>query len=101
MGQNQTMDNWKKIEPGVWKPEKDGDEFIGVLVKSELSTKYDKNYIYSFETKEGHTIVYGSAVLDDKMKYVKVGQAVKIVFKGMQKNAKKQDTKIFEVSVKD
>jgi hypothetical protein len=36
-------------------------------------------------------------VLDDRMKFVKVGDKVKIVFKGMVKNRNGQDVKIFEV----
>ena len=25
------MDDWKTIEPGIWKPEKQGDAIIGIL----------------------------------------------------------------------
>jgi len=29
------MDEWKAIEPGVWKPQKEGDQIVGVLVNKE------------------------------------------------------------------
>lgn len=94
------METWNKIEPNVWKPEKAGDEIVGVLIHSEATGKFD-NTAYHLEVKEGDEIkqfvVFGTTVLNDRMKYVKNGQRVKITFKGLVKNSKGQDTKIFEV----
>jgi hypothetical protein len=89
-----------KIEPNVWKPEKSGDEITGVLIGKEDSKKYE-NKVYHLETKVGslveQKVVFGTTVLDDRMGYIKVGDTVKIVFKGTVKNSKQQDTKVFEV----
>jgi len=92
--------DFEPIEPNVWKPEKDGDEIMGVLVSSEPSPRYD-NKVYHLEVKEDEKttqkVVFGTTVLDDRMSYIKVGDVVKIIFKGIQKNQKGQDVKIFQV----
>lgn len=90
-------DEYIKVEPGVWKPTNVGDSIEGVLVDVQKSNKYDSN-IYHLETPDGKQVaIFGTTVLCDKMNYVKTGEQFKIVFKGAQKNAKGQDTKIFEV----
>lgn len=100
---------FRKIEPGVWKAENEGDEIIGKLVKIGESTKYKTakgpTKVYHLEVtndKTGETenkVVFGSAVLDDRMSFVEIGQIVKITFVKMDQNKKGQDTKIYDVSV--
>jgi len=93
---------FQKIEPGIWKPENDGDMIVGKLLRVEDSKSF-KNKVYALEIAEGldteQKIVFGSTVLDDRMSFVHTGDIVKIVFKGTQKNKKGQDTKVFEVLV--
>jgi hypothetical protein len=97
--------NFKKIEPGIWKPEKKGDELVGLLVGSDDSNKYDsKVYHLEVEGEDGkanQTVVFGTAVLDDRMRFVKPGQTVKIVYQGTEPNKKGQDTKMFDVLIAD
>jgi hypothetical protein len=33
------MDQWKTIEPGVWRPKKTGDSIVGILVNKEPRKK--------------------------------------------------------------
>lgn len=91
---------FKKIEPNVWKPEEKGDEIEGVLIRVQESSQFG-NKVYNLEVDEEGTliqkVVFGTTVLDDRMAYVKEGAKIKIVFCGVQKNKKGQDTKIFEV----
>jgi len=91
---------FEKIEPGIWKAEKEGDEIVGVLVRVQDSSKFD-NKVYHLEVKkeEGteQFVVFGTKVLDDRMSYIHEGDIVKIVYKGIEKNLKGQPTKIFEV----
>lgn len=90
---------FKKIEPNVWKPEKEGDMIEGKLIKVEPSIQYSSQ-IYSLETKtNGHVIVFGTTILDDKMCYVKVGDVIRIVYMGNKPSAKGQPTKMFDVFV--
>jgi hypothetical protein len=90
-------EEWKKIEPNVWKPENDGDEIEGVLISVEPETGTFKSTIYHLEKGEEQWAVWGTTVLDDRMQYVHVGEKFKIIYKGLQKNTKGQDVKIFEV----
>ena len=91
---------WETIEPGIWKPEKEGDTIEGVLIGKEADRGSFGSYIYNIETVAGqHLGVWGSTVLDDRMKYVPVGSRIRIVFKGIERNAKGQPIKIFAVQV--
>ena len=96
---------FRKIEPGVWKAEEEGDEIIGKLVKVGESSRYGKGKTYHLEvenTETGKTenkVVFGSTVLDDRMSFVNIGDYCKIQFVKVDKNKKGQDVKIYEVSV--
>ena len=94
------MDEWKTIEPGVWKPEKDGDNIIGVLVNKEPKDEQaGLSARYYLENENGMFFVWGSTVLDDRMQYVKVGQKIKITFEGKTKNKRGQNVNLFRVEV--
>jgi len=95
-----TMDEWKTIEPGVWKPENAGDNIIGILVNKEPKdeiTGYSAKYY--LDTKTGMFFLWGSAVLDDRMQYAKVGNKVRITFEGRTKNKRNQHVNLFKVEV--
>ena len=94
------MDNWKPIEPNVWKPQAQGECIIGVLVNKEpkdentgLSAKYQ------IENEEGMFLIWGGAVLDDRMQYVKIGSKVRITYEGKTKNKRNQVVNLFKVEV--
>lgn len=94
------MDEWKTIEPGVWKPENEGDQIVGFLIHKEL--RDDKSGLsarYYLENKDGKYLVWGSAVLEDRMQYVKVGEKVRITFEGKTKNKRNQDVNLYKVEV--
>ena len=91
---------WKTIEPGVWKPQEEDDSIEGVLVNkvprdeaNNLSAKY---YI---ENKEGMFLVWGSAILEDRMQYVKISEEVRITYHGEGKNKKGQKINLYKVDV--
>lgn len=91
---------WKTIEPGVWKPQEEEDSIEGVLVNkvardenNNLSAKY---YI---DNKEGMFLVWGSAILEDRMQYVKVGELVRITYHGQDTNKKGQKINLYKVEV--
>jgi len=96
------MDQWKTIEPVVWKPIKEGDNIIGVLINKEpkdentgMSAKY---YI---ENEQGMSFAWGSTVLDDRMQYANIGQKIRITYEGKTKNKRGQDVNLFKVEVSD
>lgn len=89
---------WKTIDPGTWKPEKEGDSIEGVLIDKTPKTA-DVGAKYHIENQDGMFLVWGSAILDDRMKYVNVGDEVRVVFKGKAKNKKGQDVNLYDVAV--
>lgn len=94
------MEEWKIIEPNVWKPEKEGDNITGVLVNEQPADPTKQlSARYSIENSEGQHLVWGSAVLDDRMKYVNVGQKVRITFLGRKDINKGQQLKLYKVEV--
>lgn len=91
---------YKEIDPSMWKPENDGDFVEGILVKKEEGVGENKSMLYNLETSEGLKTVWGSAILDSRMTFVKVGAKVKITFKGLaEKTTGKNPAKIFKVEV--
>jgi len=96
------MDTWKTIEPGAWKPKKEGDYIIGVLVnKAPKDEQTGLSARYYLENLDGTFFVWGCAVIDDRMQYVKVGQKVKITFEGKTKNKRNQDVNLYKVEVSE
>lgn len=96
------MDKWKTIEPGVWKPEKEGDNIIGVLInKAPKDEQSGLSARYYLENQEGTFFVWGCAVIDDRRQYAKIGQKVRITFEGKIKNKRNQDVNLYKVEVSD
>ena len=94
------MDKWTTIEPSVWKPEKEGDNIIGILVNKELKDEQSGlSARYYLETKDGMSFVWGCAVLDDRMQYVKVGAKVRITYEGVTKNKRNQKVNLYKAEV--
>lgn len=90
----------KEINPEIWKPERDGDFIEGVLVNKEPEVGENKSWMYHIETPNGVQSVWGSAVLDSRMKFVKVGQKVFITFKGLGEiKPGRNPPKIFKVEI--
>jgi hypothetical protein len=92
---------YQEIEPTIWKPEKDGDFIEGVLVRVQEKVGENESMLYGIETPEGVKNIWGSAVLDERMAFVKQGEKVKVTFKGLAKETKKgrSPAKIFKVEV--
>jgi hypothetical protein len=94
------MDNWKTIEPSIWKPEKEGDHIIGILIsKAPKDENAGYSARYYIDNIEGMLLVWGSAVLDDRMQYVKLGDRIRITFEGKTKNKRNQSVNLFKVEI--
>ena len=90
--------DFNPVEPGIWKHENEGDSIFGVLINTEPKDEAnDLSAKYYIETVTGMMMVWGSAVLDDRMKLVKIGKPVRITYRGTKKNAKGRDFKVFSV----
>ena len=99
---NKMGKKWKTIEPGVWKPEQKGDAIEGRLVnkvpRDDTKSMSAKYYV---DNESGIQMVWGSAILEDRMAYVKVGQYIRITYNGQDKNKKGQKVNLFQVDVAD
>lgn len=91
------MVEYEKIEPNVWKPTEDGEQLEGKLVSREENVGPNDSTMYFILTDKEEVRVWGTTVLNSKMKFVEVGDMVRITYKGSQKNPHGQPTKIFEV----
>lgn len=85
-------DGWNKSEMSPsWKPEKAGDEIMGILTDKQEQVGPNNSMYYTVEKKDNHEVVgiWGSTALDTKMKKVHVGQEIRIVYKGKLKSTKR------------
>ena len=90
-------EKWISTEPQIWKPEAEGDTLQGTLIqKREKGGRYEKES-FIVETEDVSYVVFGTTVLEDRMQSVEIGDLVKIIYKGTEKNKRNEDTKIFEV----
>lgn len=89
---------WKSVEPGVWKPQEEGDSVQGVYIAMEPK-EGETSARYYLDNKGKKIMVWGSAVLDDRMKLVKPGDLVKVTFNGKTRNKAGRDVNIFIVEV--
>ena len=79
-----------------WDPQEQ-KEIIGKLLNVEDSGGKYKTKVYSFETEDAVVDVYGSAVLDAKIKPIcQIGNMIKIVFLGMRNGKDDQDYKDYD-----
>lgn len=94
------MDKWKSVEPVVWKPEKEGDYIIGVLVNKEPKDETSRlSARYYLENMAGMFFVWGCAVLDGRMQYVKIGDKIKITYQGETTNKRNQKVNLYKVDI--
>jgi hypothetical protein len=95
-------DEWQTIEPGIWKPETEGDQIEGVLMNKEPRDEASGTSArYYIENQDGMFLIWGSAVIDDRMQCVKIPQKVRVTFEGhtKNKNKKNQQVNLFKVEV--
>jgi len=98
------MGSFKESTGNFWKPEKEGDKIQGLLVKVEEKVGPNESMLYHLEQKGGDRIqVWGSTVLDSRMIPVKIGQEVRITYKGeAEKGGRgKNKPKIYKVEYRD
>ena len=94
------MSEWKKVEMSPSHDFEKEKELEGVLTNIQTDVGPNASTLYDFEKKDGDNIaVWGSTVLDSRMKNVKIGEEVKIKFVGLAKDSKKGQSpaKLFEV----
>ena len=78
-------DGWKEATGSTWKPEKKDDSIEGLLTDIQSEVGQNSSMLYTVCRKEdGENLgVWGSTVLDSRMRGINIGEEVKIVFKGL------------------
>ena len=90
------MEQYKTIEPGIWKPQNEGDSITGILVsKEEDNPERNMSAKYMIDSNEGVTLVWGSAVLDERMAVVPIQSKVRITYNGKKELKKGKMLTIF------
>lgn len=91
---------WKEVLTDIWKPEKDGDSVQGVYVTADTEPETNNSFSnkYYLETSDHQVVmIWGSAVLDERMKLISFGTKVKIEYKGQTQNKKGQPLNLYKV----
>jgi hypothetical protein len=92
---------YQEINPTDWTYEKDEDSIEGVLIRVQEKIGPNESMLYSIETQEGEVkSVWGATLLDSRMALVKVGDKIKITYKGLgEAKSGHNAPKIFKVEV--
>lgn len=92
---------YQEVNPTDWTYSKDGDFIEGILIRVQNDIGPNESMLYSIETPQGVKNVWGATILDSRMALVKVGDKLKITFKGLAEKTEKgkNAAKIFKVEV--
>jgi hypothetical protein len=98
-------EDWMSVTSKVFRFEKPGDLLIGEIVSVRDGNYFRPNgtrsKIYDIRGEDGTTYtVFGSSILDRILSTFKVGDKVKIVYKGMTTTKQGRQVKDFEVFMK-
>lgn len=77
--------SWKENTGNIWKPENKGDELLGLLIDVEHDVGTNKSTLYTIQEKETqeNVNVWGSTILDGRMKGISIGMEVRLVYNGL------------------
>ncbi len=91
---------WMPIVPAPhFKFEVAGDSIEGVLISASESKESEYNTkVYVVENKGGQHTIFGSEVIDSRLRGIEVGTMIKIVFKG-QKQSQQSKFKYYDFEV--
>src|SRR3990167_6806882 len=85
------MSEWKRVEMSPTHDFEKEKEVEGALIGVQQDVGPNSSTLYEIEKKGGDVVaVWGSTVLDSRMKNVKIGEEVKIAFTGLAKEAKRE-----------
>jgi hypothetical protein len=99
------MSEYTESSGNFWKPIKEGEILEGLYLNKETNVGQNSSNIYYFEVLDTHEVkqVWGTTILDQRMIPVKIGQQVRITYKGLGEKGKggKQAPHIWKVEYKD
>ncbi len=90
---------YRTLEPQTWKPTNKNESIEGVLV-SKVPRENGNSAKYYISNSDGIHLVWGSAILEERMQFSLVGQMVRITYKGQTKY-KDNKLNLYTVEVAD
>ena len=88
---NKSESNWNEVKGGeVFSFDKEGDSFEGKLADVRSNIGENNSMMYDLESAGKLHSIWGATVLDGKMRRVKIGDFVKIVFLGEKPSVKRK-----------
>jgi len=87
---------YEELVPKVWKPEIKGDHIEGIYIRCE-EKGLENSKSYYLEKDKVETMLWGSTLLNDRMKLAHPGDYLRITFEGLKQNTRGQDVKIWKV----
>lgn len=88
---------FEELNPDVWKPQEEGDSIEGYYISKKEEVGPNKSTAYYLELGVQQTMIWGTTIIDDRMSLAKVGDYIKIIYKGEKENKRGQNVKIFSV----
>ncbi len=91
---------YEEVVPEMWIPKEDEDSVEGFLVNIQKDIGENKSMLYMIETPDGVKNVWGSAILDSRMSLAKIGDKIRITYKGLgEKKGGHNPPKIFKLEI--
>ena len=84
----QLQDEMNPTWNGKDNPLTEGDELVGILKGVEYEVGPNDSTMYTLEARDGVWGVWGSAILDTRLKNADTGDEIKIVYNGYKKSEK-------------
>ena len=86
--------------PGIHEFKEDGDMVEGVLIKVQENVGPQNSALYTLEVNEKPESIWGCAILDQRMLGIKIGEKIRVTFKGVgEASPGKNAPKMFKVEV--
>lgn len=83
------MSGWKKVKPADSWDFEENPEMVGIYVGKEVGVGPNNSNLYSFKTPDGKIVpVWGSSILDSRLKNLEIGVEVKIAYLGKEVSEK-------------
>jgi len=94
-----TEKKYEDVEAQFWNYENKGDFVAGIYLSNQSEVGENKSMVYNLEQPDGKIIsIWGSKVLDTKMKLLKISDDVKIIYLGLVKaEGKNREYKNFQI----
>ena len=96
--QKELFEQPRDVEPEVWQPKVEGESIEGILIR-KCSPEHDVSARYYLDLfGSGTKLLWGTAVLDQRMALVEIGDYVKVTYKGKVKTKdSKREVHIWKV----